>query len=644
MSRTEAIACYRDAQKRGEKYYNTCMAKGVYPYPQVLEDVLDESMELGQVDIGITDIPMHLIVGTRAAGRKNAFAGNFMPLLRLETEFGSKWTALCAAHLDEDGISDPISCMEYMGKFYVQEGHKRVSVLRYFDAPSIRGSVTRVIPAWSEDPAVQAYFAFMNFHRLSGQYIVQFDKAESYAKLLRRLGFDEQHVWTDTERMDFRAMYFQVESALEGRISDEAHHVTPAEAILACLEVYPYEDMKKASADEIKKRLIALMPDLRFVAQDSPTAVSTEPSAPPQKGLVGRILDGLSQPTLRIAFVHASDPETSSWSRGHDEGRIFLEQQLGDRIQVKSYVASEDADAVMQTAVADGAQLLIATAPALLAASRRVAAAHPSLKVLVCALSVPAAGVRTYYSRIHEAKLITGAIAGAMCGGEPIGYLARYPILGTPAAINAFALGVRMTAPDAPIHLGWSSIAPNPLQLLRKEGVRIVSGHETFTRTNDELTTHPGWTTSLLLPDGGSRPLASACWNWGQNYTLLVKGILDGSWEAFDPGRTSAVTYWWGMSSGVIDVELAPDLPAGVAQLAEILKRGLSDGSIQPFHCPMRDQQGRVRSTGDRWFSPQEIMSMNWLMEHVIGRIPTSDDVLPMSRETTKLLALPADN
>ena len=57
------------------------------------------------------------------------------------------------SHLDE-GIRDPITCYEYMGRFYVQEGNKRVSVLKYFDASSITGNVTRVVPQYSDDPAV----------------------------------------------------------------------------------------------------------------------------------------------------------------------------------------------------------------------------------------------------------------------------------------------------------------------------------------------------------------------------------------------------------------------------------------------------------------------------------------------------------
>ncbi len=85
-----------------------------------------------------------------------------MPLLGLKTEFATKWINLCVSHLDE-GIRDPIICFEYLGKFYVQEGNKRVSVLKYFDASSITGNVTRVVPQYSDDPAVQMYYEFMHF-------------------------------------------------------------------------------------------------------------------------------------------------------------------------------------------------------------------------------------------------------------------------------------------------------------------------------------------------------------------------------------------------------------------------------------------------------------------------------------------------
>ena len=140
MSRIDAINQYHAAQKAGLKYYNACLAAHKDPYPEVLEDQINETQASGHALIGTIEIPSDYIVGTLAAGRKMAFAGNFCPILPENSEFASKWISLCEAHLSEDGIHDPITCMEFMGKFYVMEGHKRASVLKSFGSPSIRKS------------------------------------------------------------------------------------------------------------------------------------------------------------------------------------------------------------------------------------------------------------------------------------------------------------------------------------------------------------------------------------------------------------------------------------------------------------------------------------------------------------------------
>ena len=133
MSRQEAIAQYTAAWKLGQRYYKAALAKGSYPYPQVLEEILNERMSAGRIELGLVDIPAEQIVGTKTHGRRFAFAGNFMPLFDPETEFATKWISLCEAHLGDEGIRDPIRCCEYMGRFYVQEGNKRVSVLKSYD-------------------------------------------------------------------------------------------------------------------------------------------------------------------------------------------------------------------------------------------------------------------------------------------------------------------------------------------------------------------------------------------------------------------------------------------------------------------------------------------------------------------------------
>ncbi|MBR1994130.1 MAG: BMP family ABC transporter substrate-binding protein, partial [Alistipes sp.] len=82
-------------------------------------------------------------------------------------------------------------------------------------------------------------------------------------------------------------------------------------------------------------------------------------------------------------------------------------------------------------------------------------------KFLNCSMNAPYSSLRTYYSRIYEAKFITGAIAGAVAKNNNIGYIGSYPIFGVAASINAFALGAQMTNPQAKIHLRWSCVEGN---------------------------------------------------------------------------------------------------------------------------------------------------------------------------------------
>ena len=136
MSRLEAVNQFENALKQGKKYYNTCVSRNEDPYPAVLDELVNMS-SLAAVNIGLVDVPIDRIIGTWTGGRKAAFAGNFMPLMEMKSEFGDKWINLCVAHLDQGGITDPIICYEYLGNFYVKEGHKRVSVLKSYGAYEI---------------------------------------------------------------------------------------------------------------------------------------------------------------------------------------------------------------------------------------------------------------------------------------------------------------------------------------------------------------------------------------------------------------------------------------------------------------------------------------------------------------------------
>ena len=129
MPDNDSRAAYLSARKLGRKYlseHERDEDKGLLP---VLEDRLKDVKIMGEINLGYHEIPLDRIVGTRTAARSNSFAGNFMPLLADDTEFAVKWQKVYASQLVE-GIREPISVYEYINRYYVLEGNKRVSILK----------------------------------------------------------------------------------------------------------------------------------------------------------------------------------------------------------------------------------------------------------------------------------------------------------------------------------------------------------------------------------------------------------------------------------------------------------------------------------------------------------------------------------
>ena len=77
---------YIKARKTGQREYREAISKGDYPYLPVLDEILKDNTS-SEFPVGLMEIPMEFVVGTKTAGRTNAFSRDFMPLLEPDTEF-----------------------------------------------------------------------------------------------------------------------------------------------------------------------------------------------------------------------------------------------------------------------------------------------------------------------------------------------------------------------------------------------------------------------------------------------------------------------------------------------------------------------------------------------------------------------------
>lgn len=641
MYLSEAREEYKKALKQGYREYTERVQRGLDPYPAILDDLLPEQTGT-VVEVGETDIPAERIIGVRSNGRMFAFTAGFLPLLDPDSEFARKWYDLYGANLSDEGIRDPILCYEYLGNFYVEEGNKRVSVLKYSGAARIPGVVKRILPAKTQDPRNVVYYEFTDFYRTARIYDIQFRRPGDYAKLLSFLGKEPGEEWNDRERATFRSYFYYFRNALEAAKLDGLD-LLPEEALLLWLRVHTFQELGTLSTDELNRAVAALRDDLVTLSRAAPVQVQTEPEVQAKQGLLSMLI-GSNPDRLQVAFVHQRDPAISPWIAGHEEGARYIGEVFGDKITVTSYFHAdtpEEAESVLEQAVSDGAQVIFTTTPQLARPTLKAAVKYPKVKFLNCSVAAPYSSVRTYYSRVYEGKFITGAIAGAMCTNDRIGYIGNYPIYGVPASINAFALGAQFTNPRARIELHWSCQPGKHVRQMLEKGIRVVSNRE-LPVVDQSYLEYGNFGTYMIDDSGTLVHLGTPCLMWGKLYEHVIRSVFNGSWSNNRAGH-QAVNYWWGMDSGVIDVTLSEKLPDSMKALAQTLRRGLQDKTIDPFRRRIVAQDGTVKNPGDYTFTPEELLHMDWLCANVDGTIPEYDQVLPFSQAMVRELGVHRD-
>ncbi len=616
------IEDYSKAFKLGKKDYQMRMLRGVKPTLQVLDDIMPEKGSYSEVPLGLVQIPTEQIVGTKTVGRSSSFAGNFMPILRETTEFASKWASLSTSHVEE-GIREPIKAYEYMNKFYVEEGNKRVSVMKYFGVVSIPGNVTRIQPKRTEEKENKLYYEFLDFYRLAPINYIWFSQKGSFVKLQEAVGKEPDEVWSKDELLKFSSIYSRFSGEYKARGGAKLK-ITEGDAFLAFIKLYGYEEIDARTTSELKELITKSWEEFELLQEGQEVDLKMKPNE--EKKPLLSILLPLSTPKLKIAFIYEKTPGTSAWTYAHELGRLHLEQAFSDEVNTVSFenATQENVGDLINQAIESGCNLIFTTTPSFVQASVKAAIANPEIRILNCSLNTSHRYIRTYYSRMHEAKFLMGAIAGAMAENNRLTYIADYPIYGSIANINAFALGAKMINPRTEVYLEWSTLKDVDIdEKIRKTSSSCISGRDMV--IPEDASRFFG----LYHMDGGYlRNLAMPLWHWGKFYERLIRTIMDGTWKYDDnPATTKAINYWWGMSAGVVDVVCSQYLPIGTKRLVELLKATISSDQFNPFSGILYSQDGMVQGDPNRSLAPEEIMTMDWLAENVIGSIPKKEEL-----------------
>ena len=617
---------YINALRAGQRATRAAQARGQSPYLAVLDDILRGVNIVAQEPLGLVDIPAESIVGTKTAGRHTAFAPNFMPILEVDSEFARKWSNLCDAHLEE-GIRNPVTAYEYLNKFYVEEGNKRVSVLKYYEAVKIPGTVTRLVPERNETLENKIYYEFLDFYKLSKINYVHFSRLGGYAKLQTLVCKATGESWTDDDRLNFASLYTMFSQQFYA-LGGSALGLTPGDALLVYLAVYRYSDAIESTPAQVRENLSKLWDEIKILTRPQAVELQLEPATKQgAEPLLSKLNIFSPRPSeLRVVLLHEHNAQTSAWVRGQDKGRDALLKAFPGRVRVscRENVNPEvDAEQVLEDVAHDNADIVFTTSARMHPACLKVAAQHPGTRFLNCSLNAPHPLVRTYYPRTYEANYLLGMLAGILNLTDRVGYVAANPVYGVPAAVNAFARGLRTVRPNSHILLRWACLQEpgKPLDFSDCPDIELFYACSPFEPTGSARE----YGLCRRMPDGSIQPVALPVWKWEVFYIGIIRSIFEGTWDSGSSGK--AINYWWGFRSDAERLDYYETLPKGTQQLLDLLEKNLAANEFPIFPAGIFAQGHIPKAPTADTYTPKELMEMDWLGECVEGSLPRYDQL-----------------
>lgn len=619
---------YSKARRDGLRVYQAAIQANTDPYLPVLEEKVPTLSALSRLSLGIMTIPLDRVVGSVSRGRSYAFAEGFLPILEGGSEFAAKWESLCES-VEAQGVNQPVTVLEYLGYYYVIEGNKRVSVMKYLDARDIEADVTRVYPAKSDAPEIVSYYEYCDFTKETGLYPLFFSRPGSYQKLLSLPGVKAGKKWTEDEVLSLRKLYHYFSEAYLTQTRGKP--VQPCgDAFLAYLIAFGYKDVKDDDLEKTAERVRLMSKE--FELRDGRVNLVMEQVEPAASI---PLISALFRPSkIKAAFLFNRSIEDSAWNYWHNLGRLEAEEKLGDKLETTTVIvpSRHECEEEISRLIKEGYTAIFATSPVMLNSTIEAALEHPEVRFLCCSLLSNYTNIRTYYIRFYEAKFLLGIAAGILSENGKIGYIADFPIYGAPAAANAFALGARMVNPQAKVYLNWFSASWfNPDMPFEDPEIRVVCNRD-ITAPNRDARDY-----GLYQRDGSEiLHVATLIPHWGLFYRMMSERILNGTFNQSE-SKDNVTNYWWGLGSSILDVAFSSRFDPYAARTVHHFREQIRDGSFTPFEGELRDQNGVLRCEADRRLTPAEILCMDYLADNIVGTLPDTEDLIETARPLVRL-------
>ena len=376
---------------------------------------------------------------------------------------------------------------------------------------------------------------------------------------------------------------------------------------------------------DLHKRSLIKVAALSAVAAAALAGCGKKEEAAPAPAPVAEAPAAAATEPLKIAFAYVGPVGDGGYTFAHDQGRLALEKEFGDKIKT-SYVESvpegADAERVLRDMAANGNKLVFGTTFGYMEPIQKIAPDFPDVKFEHATGYKRADNLSTYSARFYEGRYICGKIAGKLSKSGTVGYIASFPIPEVVSGINAFMLGAQSVNPDIKIKIVWVNTWFDPGKEAEAAKALLAQGADILTQHTDSAAPLQEAEKAGKLAFGQSSDqyrfapkaqLTSIVDDWNGYVIQEAKAVLDGTWKSHDT--------WGGIKDGMVVLAPFTNMPDDVKALAEETKKGIVEGKIHPFQGPVLKQDGSVAVKEGEQAPDPMILGMNWYVKGIDDRL-----------------------
>ncbi|PWJ95490.1 nucleoside-binding protein [Oceanotoga teriensis] len=612
---------YLKAKKIGKKDFISKISSGKEGYLPSLENIIENVDIIREEDLGLVDIPLEKIQGTYYHSRALSFANNFYPIFDEKTEFSIKWINLLQIQYEE-GIRDPIEVYEYLNWFYVVEGNKRVSVLKYVNAYSIQAKVKRLVPKWDpDDQEIKIYYEFLKFYKKTKINELWFTEEGKFAQMYDIIKTHKtQNSLINDKYKDFITTYFIPFKKTYNIIGGQKLKKSAGDAFLKYIETYGLiiDSDNKIFKNKVKEII-------KEIERESGTEGLNIWQLP-------RILF-TGETKIKVAFIYNTGINESAWTYSHEIGRKYVQEKFKNEIETKSF---ENIDNIkkfkelMEKIEKEDYKLTFSTSFDYLNEHKQ--SQFQNVKFQHFSGYQTQENINTYFGRMYEPRYLTGIIAGLKTKTNVIGYVAPFGIPEVIMGINAFALGVKSVNPEAKIWIGWTNSWAN------KEYEKRTTEYLINMKNSDILTHHQDSAEVMKIGEkygvytigyhfdmrefAPKTYLTSVIWKWGKYYSNIIQDIIKGSnFSFFDlfGGSEEIEKFWGGLKSGIVDIApMSNNIKPQTQNLINIIKEQIKSDDNMIFKGPIYDSKSNLKIPRNVQINDEQLIKMNWFLDNIL--------------------------